>query len=197
LSRPLASDLLQNFKFWLIDVSLNSSLLLPVFGFSAITSPNIIYENIKIQEGNSRFPHVFQKKFEVDDITMSQGEAWSNSDFWNWVQLSIKGINTRKNLVLLHLAGQILNVSPTAAIFNKGKSTSPFARINFEKFLGKAYIINNAVVKSYKAGSDFDSMDSNVSIQQLTISYEYFLEISPGSLARAAVGGPISAFQAG
>lgn len=94
MARSIIADLLQNYCFWLCDVSpldpLGLPVLTPLFGFSAITAPEITVEMREINEANWIFKKKIIKGGDVSNIVMERGATFYDSDFWKW---TFEGLN--------------------------------------------------------------------------------------------------------
>ncbi len=111
-----------------MDVALVSSgaapILTPLYGFQAITAPEITIDVQDITEGNWFFKRkVLKRSAEVGNITLSRGVTFHDTDFYSWIMNSLAGenlissvgtnvigklfgrkapYNPRRNLLLLH-----------------------------------------------------------------------------------------------
>jgi phage tail-like protein len=105
-------DHLQNFPFWIMDVSpvdtLALPIFLPLFGFSAISAPEVTTSIRTVKEGNNYFPRKVIESASVGPITCSRGAHFVDGDFWRWIKNSIRGTNDgsggptyRRNLLLV------------------------------------------------------------------------------------------------
>lgn len=108
--RSRVFDHLQNFKFHLMDVSLSTTSLVPVFipviGFSAISAPEMSADIESVKEGNSEFPRKLIRGASTSTITCQRGAVFYDADFWRWTIACIKGggsLSRRKNLLLVHM----------------------------------------------------------------------------------------------
>lgn len=95
MSRSVIQDLLQVYPFWLFDAfpvePLAFPVLTPLFGFSAITAPEITAEVLEITEGNWYFKKKIIKGADVGAMTLERGCTFYDSDFWRWMLASISG----------------------------------------------------------------------------------------------------------
>lgn len=95
MARPALQDFLQNYAFWLMDVAPVDSLALPIFsplfGFSAITAPEITLEMETIQEGNWPYARKVIKSGNVSPMTLSRGVTYFDSDFYRWIVSAAMG----------------------------------------------------------------------------------------------------------
>jgi phage tail-like protein len=105
-------DHLQNFPFWIMDVSpvdtLALPIFLPLFGFSAISAPEVTASIRTVKEGNNYFPRKVIESASVGPITCSRGAHFVDGDFWRWIKNGIRGTNDgaggptyRRNLLLV------------------------------------------------------------------------------------------------
>ncbi len=129
------TDFLQQFPFWLFDVSPIDSfglpLFTPLFGFSRVTSPEVSLTTQAIKEGNWHFTRKVITGANVSPITMERGVFWLDSDFWRWTQATIfgdpdlfrsglggvPGPSVRRNIMLIHFfsRGPIGGAQPKAS----------------------------------------------------------------------------------
>ena len=89
------SDYLQSYPFWLFDVapidSFGLPLFTPLFGFSAISSPEESAIIKTIREGNWHYTRKVVTGASVSPITMQRGVYFADSDFYRWITASIYG----------------------------------------------------------------------------------------------------------
>lgn len=78
-----------------MDVAPNEPLalpvLLPVFGFSAISAPTIEGTVYEVNELNALFTQKVLKSVTVPTITLQRGATWYDSDFYRWMLASLTG----------------------------------------------------------------------------------------------------------
>ena len=95
MPRSELNDHLQTNRFWLMDIAPIEALALPVFtpmfGFSAITAPEIEIETHEVKEGNWHYTKAFVKSAKIGTMTLSRGATFADSDFWRWVQTAVTG----------------------------------------------------------------------------------------------------------
>lgn len=118
------TDFLQQYPFWLLDVSpidqIGLPLFTPVFGFSSISAPEMSVEVAEFTEGNSLYKRRVIKRANVSPITMTRGVGFLDSDFYRWTMAALKGDpeaapaialglgqipgpSVRRNLLLMHM----------------------------------------------------------------------------------------------
>jgi phage tail-like protein len=188
LARSRFLDLLQAYPFWVFDASGFAgnplfTILDPVLGFSAVTSPEVTVEHKEIQPGNWEYKRRVVKSANVSPITMSRGARFYDSDFFVWITNAIKGLQPlRRNLILIHFMG----FRPLAMTGKKDKTryvTELGIASLVERLPGRAWFLRGCLPASYKAGSDFDAKSSEVAIQTLEVQPEYIEELTIGTLS--------------
>lgn len=111
MARSILSDLLQSHTFWLLDAApiepLSLPMLTPLFGFSAITAPEIQVETKEITEGNWYFKRKIVKTADVTPITLERGVTFYDSDFWRWISGAISGTLTNTKIGPVTLGGSL------------------------------------------------------------------------------------------
>jgi len=180
MARDQITDFLLSNRFHLLDVSLTiPPVLIPIWGFTSISAPEMTVSYREIKEGNYEFPRKVVERASVSVLTLENGSQIFNSGFWDWISKMPEGNYEKKDLLLMHLTG----INPTDSdsvgidIGGFGVATGEFAF----RVPGKAWLLKNCAAARYKAGSDFSSMGgSEVSIQQLDLEYEEFLEFNVG-----------------
>jgi hypothetical protein len=72
--------------FWAFDAgSLTMPVFNPLFGFSAITAPEISLEIEDVKDGTFMFPRGIVKGANASNVTFSRGAAPWDSDFYDWI----------------------------------------------------------------------------------------------------------------
>lgn len=166
LGRHRLLDYMQDYRFWLVDISFSAiPVFLPVLGFSAIDAPQLSVQTEEIKEGNWHFPRKVVTGGKVEPITLSRGAIFYDSDFWRWCAACVGGQvdllgqslggSIRKRLLLIHFTGKRVVGVPVP---------------------GKAWVLHECLATGYKPASNFDASSSQVSIQQLTLEMEWFEE---------------------
>lgn len=195
MARRTLQDFLQNCHFWLVDVGGlepgSIPVILPSYGFTEISAPTVEAEMHQIVEGNWPFKRQVIKSGEVGPITLKRGVAFEDSDFWRWMMSSLTGVTSgwgttggtsvggvspRRNLLLLHFFARNPFGDPLAAAlagFGAGIPSFPAPR-----YPARAFVLYDCLPGRYKAGSDFDATNGEVSIKELDIHPELIEEIS-------------------
>lgn len=191
MPRSQFTDFLLNNKFHLLDVSISiPPVLIPVWGFSSITAPEMTMQYREIKEGNYEFPRKVLDRSSVSTITLENGSQLFNSGFWDWISKVPEGNMEKKNLMLVHFtginflqfnSGRKYVVKPLNLSTNIGGRSVPLVQGEVApRIPGKAWLLKACSPGRYKAGSDFSASGAEVSLQQLDIEYEEFLEFNVG-----------------
>lgn len=186
MARHRIADILKTSHFHLLDVSFTlPPVLIPTWGFQGCTAPELAIEYKQIKEGNYEFPYKVAAKASCSTMTLTNGSQVLNSDFWDWISKIPDGRKPKKNLLVIHFT----NVNPGTASgdgtaipsVSAGGSLSNTGLAEFSfRIPGKAWLMKGCSPSRYKAGSDFDAMSGQPSIQELDIEIETFTEFNVG-----------------
>jgi phage tail-like protein len=110
MSRSRLQDRLHNYAFWLVDVSPTLDppfyALLPVFGFSTITAPEVTLNMREIVQANRLLPVQVVESAALTPLTLTRGASLFESDFWRWIRQVMHGhSNTEKDFLLIQFIG--------------------------------------------------------------------------------------------
>lgn len=187
MARLRREDLMQAYKFWLIDISpqlVPPFLVLggPTMGFSGISTPEVSIENREVQELNSMWAHHIPERATASPITLSRGARADDDSLWTWVEASLHGgAVPYRNLLLVHSTGMDARAGDItlSAVGLATTLINPFATITSvagadisqedRRTPGRIWILWHCVPVSYKSGTDFDAQTGDVSIQEITI----------------------------
>lgn len=175
MARSNLGDLLQNFAFWLIDIDPSARLPFfvlggPLYGFNAITHPEISVETEDIVQVNSPWKVRAFASADVGSITLSRGVRFYDSSMYTWIDRYIEGTDVgQRNLLLIHNMNTSLGSIPAAP-------TPDF--IEIFRIPGKAWLLWDCIPVRYKAGSDLDGTSGDVSISELDIQPSRIEEFS-------------------
>jgi hypothetical protein len=171
-SRHPLEDLLQSYRFWLVDMIPSSTFPFyvmgaPIMGFQSITMPEVTLEVDEIKQVNSMYKRYAYSGGSVGQITLTRGARAYDDTFMMWVERAIRGYDmVPRNLLLL----QYTNINVANAM---GVSVDlPVAIEAWEvaQFLpGRAWLLWDVIPIRYKAGSDLDAMTGDVSIMELDV----------------------------
>jgi len=180
MPRSYVEDILMSNKFHLYDVSLTiPPVLIPLYGFSSITSPELGIEYEEIKEGNFEYPRKVFKSASTSPVVLSRGNRLQDNDFWVWASQYVEGKRDKKNLMLV----QFSNVNGNLAQDITGGVLAKLTDGDGSNFRvpARAWVLINCSPGRYVPSNDFDANSNDVSIQSLEIIYEYFTEFNMGT----------------
>lgn len=184
MARSKTADFLMTNKFQIVDVSLSvPPVLLPIFGFSSVTAPELTLEHKEIKEGNYEYPRKVFQSASVNTVSCARGSQLQDSDFWTWADNYVKGNRSKKNLMLIQftdIGDPNIGVNGSNFLGQQVVTNFPSIIEYGTTFPGRAWILRNCSPGRYKTGSDFDASQSAVSIQELDIVYEHFIDFNTG-----------------
>jgi phage tail-like protein len=208
MARSAWKDILRNDSFYLLDLSLGElsfATQLIQAGFKSCTMPELTIQTQDVREGNFPIPRKIITGGGVNNITMTKGATWYDSDFWRWISRTLMGSTSglqfgsigmsdskfRKDFVLMQfLKGTGIPMTFQLPGFEGGmlSGVDIFQGFHQQADSGKVslvpvkmWLLKNALPLRYKPGTDFDAQSPAVSIGELEIVYEYFDEISVGN----------------
>jgi len=157
-ARSQSTDPFMNNKFHVIDTEGFLNLATPAAGFNSVGSPEMTVETTEYKEGIN----LFRKKFPGDPtfapIVLSKGVVKNDSSFYKWVRAVAENRPYRTNLVIKQyhrddVTGLVdyANAVPT-----------------------REYHLFNAFSNRVKVTGDFDSMASDISLEEIEVEFEYF-----------------------
>lgn len=196
-------DMMQVYPFWVFDASGFAgnplfSVFDPVFGFSQCSTPEITVETMEVQRGNWEFKTPVVKTASVSPITLARGARFYDSDFYNWITGTIRGIQpVRRNLIIVHYLGFRLQrfISARAGAIKPGESgvgaevvlnTAGQLGAFVDRIPGRAWMCGGSLPIRYKPGADFDANSSDVSLVELEVQPEYIHELTISTVSPIA-----------
>jgi len=188
MARSRLADLMQNHRFWLMDVVPSATfpflvLGAPLLGFQSISTPEYTAEVDEIKQLNAMFKRSVYSGGSVGPITLTRGVRGYDDTMWQWMKSAIHGNDmTNRHLLLIHYTsiGETLEVgAPNAVTGLIGSGELPMNAWESAAFVpGKAWMLFDCIPTRYKAGTDFDAMGGEVSIAELEVQPWAFSEIS-------------------
>lgn len=160
MSRAQITDPFQAYRF---HVSATKAGSLEPFGaatagFNSVTLPTQTVESVEYKEGIMVYRRKYPGDTTFDDVTFTRGVTVANSEFWNWMNAVSSGRAYRVDLQI-----------------------KQFHRVDITDKADFSALTPSRVIKCYecfpvsvKPGSDMDSMTSDISIQEITLSLEKF-----------------------
>ena len=168
-----ADDLLQNYSFFLADISPSGRP--PFFvmggeqplGFNTCSMPELTLDVQEITEYNNSYKTYYYTGASVGALTLTRGMTSKDSTLYRWVMRSLKGTDkVQRNLLLLHYSGL------------RDAQISADQDLLMARGFGKGYLLMDCIPTRYKPGEDFDATSGDVSIGEIEIQPRYFIEFS-------------------
>jgi len=194
MARSAEQDPLEKFRFRVTILTLDPSLsgavetlantaqfsnpVLRVFtraGFSKVTTPKVSVKEITYRENidNTRFIKV-PGLSNYEPITLSRGVT-KNRDLYDWYRL------VNDEIALLAVAGELSRDAQYTILqseyFRKDVVIEVLDR---EGKPIKAYYLFNCWPNAYSPGNDLDAQSEEKLVEELTLTYEFFLELEGG-----------------
>lgn len=171
MARSRISDLLQNYPFWLIDVSPSVrppfvTLGGPLYGFSEISHPEITIEQVPIPQVNQAFPDFTFNSASVGTISLKRGARFYDSSFFMWVDRYIQGEDSpERDLLLIQYMGQSL---PGGNGVASGIAFGP-SGVDIFRIPGKAWMLWGCKPIRWSAGPGLDAKSGEVTLNELDV----------------------------
>lgn len=157
-ARSQSTDPFISSKFHVTDTEGVLNLATPAAGFQTCTMPQVNLETHEYKEGLWTYRRKFVGDVTFDDITMTKGVVKNDTSFFKWLLGAQLGYKYRTNLVIKH--------------FHRDDITGLLDYVNATPY--REIVLYHALPVNTKLGSDLDAMNSDTSIEEVTISYEYF-----------------------
>jgi phage tail-like protein len=147
MARPQADDLLQSFRFRVMETK-DTNFLESVAGFNNVTTPEVSDEVAEYREGNKVYTLKFPGIPSVENITMTKGIAQKDGAFWDWALAAINKMKYRADLIINVYSQELPGVDP---------ADSPSRQI----------VCKNCFPTRVKPVGDLDATSSDVNMQEL------------------------------
>lgn len=191
MARNIIADLLQNHRFWLMDIVPSATypffvLGSPMYGFQSITVPEYTFETREIKQLNSMMKRTVYEGGGWGTVTLTRGVRVVDDTFYEWTRRAIDGLDTiDRDLLLVQFApanaGMLNQVDVQAFINGFGAIGNPTAAaVNalaggmdcgyMRNIPGKAWVLWGCVPTRYKPSSDLDATDAGVSIMEIDLA---------------------------
>jgi phage tail-like protein len=131
-------------------------------GFNTITNPETTVEVTEYREGMMVFTHKDPGVPTQNDISLTRGTVLHDTMFWTWIKKVIMGGNYRVTLGTYQFHRQA-QVSEELAPDN-----------DMSDELANHYQMHQAFCMRVKPAGDLDASASDISIQEMDVSYEYW-----------------------
>lgn len=144
-------------------------------GFSKVTTPKVTINEISYRENidNTRFIKV-PGLAKYEPVTLSRGVT-SSRDLYDWFRL------VNEELALLATAQELQkDAQYSAAQSDNFRKDVVIEVLDREGKPIKAWYLFNAWPSSYSPGNDLDASSDEKLVEELTLTYEFFLELEGG-----------------
>lgn len=155
LARSQSTDPFSSNRFHVVDTD---GFLGVAGGFNSVTFPSMNIEVVEYSEGLWTYARKYAGRPTFDDVTMTKGVVKSDSSFYKWIRAAAENKQYRSNLIIKHFHRDDV----TGMI--DYKDAKPYRELH----------CFNVIPITIKPGSDFDSMSSEISIEEITLSIEFF-----------------------
>lgn len=180
MARAMATDPLTTFRFHVDATGIGGVQKLgsPQAGFVSCTAPVLTMTPIVYKEGNFVYGRKYAGVPEYNDITLTSGVIRGQSLFFHWALQVAEGSGEYRADVSIkhfHRDTSLLGVEPV-----RPQGTPNATQMN-QDTPAFTYQLFEAVPTSTKFASDFSASDSNISMKELTLAFEYanILELQP------------------
>lgn len=144
----------------------------PTTGFSACTTPSATQEVATYREGHYIYTRKQPGLPTMDDVTLSRGVTFTDSDFWLWLQDCIEGKGEyREDVTINHYHREAL---PQGQAVSGQPANNSSEVLNLSTGPSRVYHLFNAFPTTHKVSGDLDASASEISIMTLGLSYESF-----------------------
>lgn len=158
-ARSVNDDLFQNHKFHIFDSSgFFTNLAPPAAGFSSISMPEMNFDNAEYREGLDVYSRKQTTRPHFTPLTLHKGVAKTDSNFFKSARSAAEGKTYRTDITIKQ--------------FHKTDLTG---LINYMTATASREIrCYNCIPGRFRAGSDFDAQNADVSIEEMDWEVEYF-----------------------
>jgi len=169
-ARSQSTDPFSSNRFHVVDTEGYLNLGAPAAGFNSVTLPNMNIEMIEYNEGINLYAKKYPGRPTFDDVIMTKGVVKTDSAFYAWLRATAEGRPYRTNLVIRHY-----HRDDVVGLLDYTEA-KPSREIH----------LIHAFALGMKPGSDFDSLASEISIEEITCTFEYFRIFINGQEVQAA-----------
>ena len=143
----------------------------PAAGFNACSLPELSLSEGEYKEGTFLYTRKQPGIPSMSSITLSRGVTRKSNAFYLWMRATAEGLGEyRENIRIQHMARD-------GALFRDAKNDDGVSagKINMANATPvRTYTLYHAYPTRFKSGTDLDGTSSEISIQELEFSYEYF-----------------------
>jgi phage tail-like protein len=160
MARAMVSDPFHAFRF-VVSVTPVGGLTpfgLATAGFNSVTLPTQTQELAEYKEGSWLLRRKYPGDTTFDAVTLSRGVTSVGNEFWQWINQTSRNLEYRVDMEIKHF-----HRDDVQDINDFSQSTPSRVVKCFE-----------CLPTSVKAGSDMDSLSSDISLQEITVEIERF-----------------------
>jgi phage tail-like protein len=165
-----STDYYHSFRFGVLDSVgyIQNSL---VAGFASCTLPEQNVDHLEYSEGTWTYSKMYPGRSTFSTVTLSRGVVKGYTAFADWIVMVAEGSDYRTDITILQFHRSDLN----------GKSSGP-EFVTSQLPASRKIVCYNCVPIRFRPGHDFDSMTSDISVQEIEFQPEYFkiFQTEPG-----------------
>lgn len=192
MARTRALDWLQNYTFWLTEISISSrppffTLGSALYGFNTITSPEVTLEPVAVNQLAGTYTTHFTNGATVSPMTLTRGSASWDSTMWQWISRSMRGVDrVERTFLLIHF--NAISMTPTDMGGSATGAAPGGTFCEIVRGFGKGWILHECIPIRYKAAGDFDATNAEISLMEIDIQPKRFQEFSLDPLMLLEIG---------
>lgn len=157
-ARSQSTDPFSSNRFHVVDSNQILNLTTPAAGFNNVTSPEVNVGSVEYQEGINAFRRKYAGEPTFTPVTMSKGVVKNDSQFFRWIRAVTENKPYRTNLIIRH--------------FHRD-DVSGLIDYRTQSAYREIHLFNCFPIRM-RPGSDFDSLSSEISIEEVEVEIEYF-----------------------
>jgi hypothetical protein len=180
-------------------------ILTPLYAFSSISAPTITAQTRTVKQANSYHGVPVVVGGEESPVTLQRGASFGDAEFYRWILSAVTGdtrvptsralrflaqpvVYIRRTLLLVQFFPRVpfLDTTGTQPSANGVlgavlESILPAPVQGGVKIPARGWLLKECVPTRYKAASDFDATDGNVSLMELEVQPTKIVEIALGA----------------
>lgn len=152
MARAQADDLLQSFRFRVVDV--DGSFISATAGFNSVTTPNLTLEAAEYREGNRKYTKKQPGVPTVESVTMQRGIALNETQFADWILKKVLGGKPYRTDLMIN-------------VYNQEKTGE-----NVDDAASRQITCSECFPTSVKLIGDLDATSSDINLQEVEAACE-------------------------
>lgn len=158
LARSIRNDPFQNHKFHVFDTQGMLNLNTPTGGFSSVTIPELTIDMGEYREGLWVYSRKFPLRPHVGQVSLHKGVFLNDSTLFKMARATAEGLNYRTHLKIAHY-----HKTDIEGMSSRYQNQTPSREI----------YCYNAMMVRMRPSSDFDSMNADISLEEVDFEVEY------------------------